>query len=1158
MQRREELDSGPPGTGWSKAGRAWAPAALAFAGLAVALLTQFLLTDLNGTVPKPAYGFALAVALFGASAFVLARSSRDTVAAEAPEQAPAGSFAIPIRLEIALFAGILLLAIFFRFWRFLEFPPGLWYDEAVNGIDAFSIMDKDHLTVWRSSNFGHSTIFFYLLIASFKTFDYTVFAMRMVPAIAGLAAVFGFYFLARWLTGPVPALVATALLAVSRWAVTFSRISWEASLQPLFEIMAVYFFVRALEKRTNYLYYFLAGGSLAAGLYTYLAFRFVPVVLLFFIAYIAVTKWRLLWENRIGLVVYAVSFLVVIAPLGQFALRNQDLVLARTKDINVFTEIDERDSYEPLRHNIRTSVQMMNYKGDLNGRHNLPGAPMVDEVTGALLVLGFAAAVWSFRDWRKGGMAGWLVLALIPGALTISIENPSAIRGVGAIPPLFLLVAIAVATLQRSMATSRQGVAAFCAIAGVLVAGSVAINYYDLFERQAKDKAVYEGFTPEFTQVAEIVAANADDKQVIVSRQFSGHQAVAVLDRDKEFIRYAVPDQLVLPPSDKDTLMILDAMQFQMLPVLRTLYPNLVQDDYVDPFDRVFFTRVTIPAQDTVDLHTVPLTMSVADNSSDPPVVSSKGRLDRSWTADDLASGPVVATWEGYLWVPTYPHNAAMTLSVPGGTGSVEIDGQSFTPDGAGNLPAQALTIGEHRIKVTALVGAPGSVSVEVKPELGNTYRLQDAIYGTTLGTGGYQVIYRNGPDFSADVLTVGTVPFTVPIPALPTAPSIEYRGEFTSPPDAAAITSYSFSLDGTSSAQLFVDDDLVVDNGGGHAKRRVEGTVVLKPGKHILSVQYSAIQEPNWVAAYSIQDGQWTEVDASFVKPPTTPFRPPAGVRLTADPAWGGAREVPEMTHPSGVAILPDGTIAVSGDDAIVIFAPTGDVGRIFHIEGLKSIVDIAVTADGDLAVLDGETKVLALVNPADGTVRQRIEGQFVSGQGLDAAGNKIYVASPNGGYLYVVTLPEGTVESLPMADPGALVRASQPSDIAVGDDGVIYVADFEKKVVLRSEDGITAKTFRGTGGTGVQLPHLATAGKLVFLTDPINERVIAYDLLGKQRGTYIFPTQQEATRVIGVDATTDGLIYLADANGFLHRLKVEIPPETQAQLDALPASAQ
>src|SRR5438105_2896569 len=179
------------------------------------------------------------------------------------------------------------------------------------------------------------------------------------------------------------------------------------------------------------LYFFLAGGALAAGIYTYLGFRFVPVVLLFFLVYIAVSQRELVLRNVGGMGIYALSFVVVVTPLAQYALQNQDQFLARTRDINVFKEIDKTDSYAPLRHNIRTTLEMMNVHGDSNGRHNLQDAAMLDDVSAALLVLGLAVCAWSIRNWRKGAMAGWLALALVPGALTISIENPSAIRAVG-------------------------------------------------------------------------------------------------------------------------------------------------------------------------------------------------------------------------------------------------------------------------------------------------------------------------------------------------------------------------------------------------------------------------------------------------------------------------------------------------------------------------------------------------------------------------------------------------------------------------------------------------------------------------------------------------------------------------------------------------------
>ena len=725
------------------------------------------------------------------------------------------SFVLPRGIEIALALAVFALAAFFRFWDFQDFPAGLWYDEAVNGTDAFSIMDRDHFTVWRSSNFGHSTIYFYLLIGSFKVFGYTITAMRMVPALAGLAAVVAFYFLARWLLGPIPALVATALLAVSRWAVTFSRVSWEASLQPVLEIMAVFFFVKALDTKTGnirWFYWFMAGGSLAAGVYTYLAFRFVPIVMLFFILYIAVTSWRLLWQNRVGLVVYAVSFLVVFAPLGQFALRNQDLFLERTREINVFREIEDKDSYDPLKDNFRKTAEMMNVAGDANGRHNLPGEPMVDEITAALLVLGFAAAIWSFRNWRKGTVAGWFVLALLPSVFTISVENPSAIRTVGAIPPLYLLAGLAVATIYRPLMVTKRGAWVFAGLVALIIPAAAAINFYDLYERQAKSEAVYQGFQPEFTQVARVIAANADDMRVIATPQFSAHQAVTILTRGKQWETLNLPRHFILGRGDRDVMIILDVDQFGLIPVLQTLYPNMTQDDYVDQFDRVFFTRLTIPQSDIQALHDLGLESQVIDDERAP--------IDREWTAEDLADGPVTVTWSGYLWVPS-PGAGFVVSESPGAEISMRIGEQEFTISASGQSPQLDLELGEHPIELTAVISQPGRLNLQWASNVSGQLALADATYGTSAGEQGFQVVIRSG-DFASPIQGQGTVPFTAPLPQMNVGNIIEYVGVI----DVSSRGEHAFAITGASSSQLFVDGELVVDNGGGHARTRIESSV--------------------------------------------------------------------------------------------------------------------------------------------------------------------------------------------------------------------------------------------------------------------------------------------------------------------------------------------
>ncbi|MBI5285168.1 MAG: glycosyltransferase family 39 protein [Chloroflexi bacterium] len=1102
---------------------------LAVAALLVALATQFSIArDMD--IPFAGGGFVLAGLLFSGAAFASNRARRS----ETPP------FALSRRWEIALLAGVIALAAFFRFYRFMEFPPGVWYDEAINGTDALWIMDHDRLTVWRQSNFGHSTLYFYLLIASFKVFGYSIFAMRLVPALAGLGAVFAFYFLARWLTGAVPALVATALLAVSRYAVTFSRISWEASLQPLLEIMAVYFFVRALETKSR-IQFFLAGGSLAAGIYTYLGFRFVPFVMLFFVVYVAATEWRLLRSNIGGLVVYAASFVVVVAPLGQFAIRHQDLFLERTRAINVFREIDEKGSYDPLRSNIAATFKMMNVAGDKNGRHNLPGAPMLDSISAALLVLGAAASLWSIRSWRKGGMLGWLVLSVAPGAFTLSMENPSAIRTIGAIPPMFLLTGLAVAVLYRALAPSRTGVAVFGAIAFALVAASAGINYRDFYQRQMHSQAVYDAFQSSLTRVAELVAERAGSERVYVSGEFS-HPLLEVVGRGKTYYGYSPARDLVLARGETDVLLIVDTRQFSMVPTLKRLYPHLTEDDYVDPFGRLYFKRIAIPSEDIDALHELHLTVHEGADASGRVLFSGRGVIDREWRAGDLGtSGKVTAVWEGYLWRSGIGITDELAVGAPG-TVAIEIDGQPAASGVDYARASGAWPLGQHAVKITATIDRPGASTLAYTGDLGqgSAAMAADSLYGISAGERGFQVVYRDGRDFANPVIGFGHVPFAAPTDQQSTAQAVEYRAVF----EAPATGEYQFVLDSGNSAQLFIDDELIVDNGGSHGPQRITGAASLEAGPHLLALQYLPLVRGDWLMFTLSPVVGWRMMDGSEVAPPSAAYAPPVLATLRPDSTWGGARQFDGLARPSAVTVRADGTAVVASGHTLGFIAPDGTLFRTADLGDGIEVSDLATAASGEIIAADRTSQTL-LVLDGEGKLVRTIEGPFSSVSGIDVHGDTIYVASAYGGIVYSVPLAGGTPARLAVSDEATPNRAAQPSDIAVAPDGTLYLADFEKRRIVISRDRRTAKTATGVPGVGVLLPHAAFYKKLLLVADPLNQRVVMYDAAGKQRGVYAFPERPDGWQPVNLAAAPDGRVYVADRRGFVHRMIIDVPPD-------------
>ena len=73
------------------------------------------------------------------------------------------------------------------------------------------------------------------------------------------------------------------------------------------------------------------------------------------------------------------------------------------------------------------------WRGDRNGLQNLPGAPMLDDIAGLLLVLGLGYSLWRSRDPRYALLPLWLGLTLLGGILSLDFEAPQSLRANGAL-----------------------------------------------------------------------------------------------------------------------------------------------------------------------------------------------------------------------------------------------------------------------------------------------------------------------------------------------------------------------------------------------------------------------------------------------------------------------------------------------------------------------------------------------------------------------------------------------------------------------------------------------------------------------------------------------------------------------------------------------------
>ncbi len=411
---------------------------------------------------------------------------------------------LPILL--ALFV-IILLAAFFYYFRLDRVPAEMTSDHAEKLLDVNDLLNGKR-PIFFPRNTGREPIEFYLVAAFINLvhnhLDFM--ALKWVTATIGFLTVPLVFLLARQLFDNLVGLLASAFTAVANWPVGISRMGLRFPLTPFFTALAFIFLFRALkdQRRNDFV---LTGLALGAGLYGYHASKIVP-----FVAAACFVMW-LLFEGPIRLILarrpdwrslarytvnVAITFtlaLLVFVPLLRYMTDHpQDFwyrILTRISDEQ---RPIEGNPALVLADNVKNAALMFNVEGDRAWPNTLSNVPVLDEVCGGLFVLGVAYALCRLARYREAKYA-YLLAALsgllLPSALAIAypIENPSVVRAGGAIPFAFILVALPLAQLARSLqaALPRAGNwLAVCAVgATILLAAHLNYTrYFELYDEQ--------------------------------------------------------------------------------------------------------------------------------------------------------------------------------------------------------------------------------------------------------------------------------------------------------------------------------------------------------------------------------------------------------------------------------------------------------------------------------------------------------------------------------------------------------------------------------------------------------------------------------------------------------------------------------------------------
>jgi len=446
----------------------------------------------------------------------------------ARSKSTADALTAPLRVRIrgsstVLPVLIVLLAAALRLFALDRVPPGLYYDESANGVDAIRVLQGIH-PIFFVGNQGREPLIIYLQATTIALIGPSPLALRLPTAMVGILTVAATIITFRRIFGSRVGLFSGFLLAVSYWHLSLSRLAFPAGMLPLFVTLSVYWFWKA-SHGGRFFDFGLAGAALGLGIYTYIPSRLTPLLFAVWLTgMLSVSAWRkTIAPTRllVGGLVGGSLFVVVVSPLAGYFYKHPDEFLGR---------IQAEQATQPgvtLLEDFSQSVGALVATGDPNPRQNLPGQPLIAVPVSLAWLVGIVIAL---RRWRDGVSIFLLLccaLMLAPAAL--SHEPSHALRLVGELPFVLVVAALGFDWLVDRRWPRRWPLGAILVgLSFTFIGISTARSYFVVWAANADTYQAFESDTLRVTALLSRVPTG--DPAFATGDVYQGQPIPAVLD----------------------------------------------------------------------------------------------------------------------------------------------------------------------------------------------------------------------------------------------------------------------------------------------------------------------------------------------------------------------------------------------------------------------------------------------------------------------------------------------------------------------------------------------------------------------------------------------------------------------------------------------------
>ncbi len=479
-------------------------------------------------------------------------------------------------IPILLIAAV---AIFLRLYAIDRLPPGLFGDEAVEGLDALDVL-AGNFAIWFHAHLGREPLFVYLVAASYRAFGVTPLATRLPAIIAGLLTLpAAFFFVREWglaifdrARATRLALLTTALLAISFWHVQMTRDAHRDTLLPLVEAVGYALLWRAMHTR-DWRFYAAAGAVLGLAIYTYSPGRFVGVFVAVFVAVefgiqlaikIAATRARsrpasarnesaeadlatmlqrlespaLFWR---GIAVAGFLAFLVMLPLGIYFAQDPAQFSRRFASVSIFDfDSPARAFASSVTGNLAQFVAPD--AGYQSKHYNLPGKPVFDLLIAPWFLIGIVVAFARARQPAYRFLILWFIVMLTPAFLTADMI-PKGVRVLGVVPGMFLFPALAMdwaLDCRFQISDFRFHISQFAirnserlipVLVALCILGSAVWTAYDYFVVWANLPELPLAFDADMVEVSDFINRQPADTPVFVSAEVYRHPTFMLLGK---------------------------------------------------------------------------------------------------------------------------------------------------------------------------------------------------------------------------------------------------------------------------------------------------------------------------------------------------------------------------------------------------------------------------------------------------------------------------------------------------------------------------------------------------------------------------------------------------------------------------------------------------